>query len=294
MSVRSKGKHSHLEEPNYYRLSYQLAAQRMHAYLDIRANLGGESKASQESDKPAVQVIDAREFLLDAKATAAKLIAEARSMRSSIEHRAAQRTWVWEAGLGPREKRLEHFLSKTVEPSTELLLAGIVLEEGHSEEAEESVDSIRRLVNEAKLPYRTAYNLACYEVAAAEPAKSVRKRAGLVKPPDARKLNTARLDAALSALREALSGVHGRRRVDLGQWARKDPALKVLRECSQACQSKQASDIEQASQQQGQVYSERFEELLSEYGIQEPEEPSIAVLSTSDVVPPAPISAPKP
>jgi hypothetical protein len=276
MPDRLTDMHPHLAEPNYYRLAYQLAAQRMHAYLTIVGESGehGETKAGDISPIEGAtegSAIEASRFLTDARTGATKLIKEASSMQAWFRARAERPWWVRGQRLKPGERRLEQFLSATVLPSAKLLRAGIMVAEGNRTGAECLAQPIRDKVQDANLSYRTAYNLACYEVAAAAPDESGGGTSGAVEHQVDAQLDPAHLDAALKALREALSGIHGRRRLELGQWARKDPAMKALSQCPQTRQSTQASQPEQRPQpKKRRTYSERFNKLLGDYGITGP------------------------
>jgi tetratricopeptide (TPR) repeat protein len=109
-------------------------------------------------------------------------------------------------------KALEEFL-KSILPSAEILQAGIWLNQGEAEKADQKVESIVR--NELKnLSYRARYNLACF----------YSRQGGISKDEDER---TDSFDEALDHLQYAVE-------LDptLAQWASDDPALKWLREDS--------------------------------------------------------------
>ena len=288
MPDRPIDKQPHLAEPNYYRLVYQVAAQRMHAYL---TTVSDESSENGERDADPVHSIDratgagtneASTLLKAAGIDADRLIKDANSMQAWFRKRAEQRWWVRGRRLRSGERRLEKFLSATVLPSTKLLKAGIMVVAGERSEAERLVQPIRdKVLQDADLSYRTAYNLACYEVAAAAPNKSGGEARGIV---EQQELDTAHLDAALKALREALSGVHGRRRLDLARWAQKDPAMKALSQCSQTRKPTQPSQPV-PSQPKKRTYAERFSKLLSDYA-PEPVAPRANAMAGSNIPPP--------
>jgi hypothetical protein len=201
-------------EPNYFRVAYQLAAQRMHSYLTAldQSNGNGEPDAG-EVPAPQAGTREARaaaRLLRAAKKTADGLIEDVKSVETAFDARARQRWWVRGRRLKPAERRLRQFLSRTVLPSAELLKAGIMVAEGDRYDAERIAGPIRARVHGAKQSYRTAYNLACYEVAMAV-RRTARGGSSGVGRPVTYALDTDRLDGALKALREALSGVHGAR-----------------------------------------------------------------------------------
>lgn len=291
MRDRPTDRHPHLAEPNYYRLVYQLAAQRMHAYLTTVGESGenGETNAGDISPVDGATgeaAIEAPRFLMAARTGADRLIKEASSMQAWFRVRADEPWWVRGRRLKPGERRLKQFLSETVLPSAELLVAGLMVAEGKCADAERLAQPIRDKVQDANLSYRTAYNLACYEVAAAAPDESGGEAVGAVEHQVDAQLDHAHLDAALKALREALSGVHGPRRLDLGRWARKDPAMKALSECSQTHQPTQTSQPEQLAHPTKNTYAQRFNKLLSDYGVTDSVVPGTNETSASDVPPP--------
>jgi hypothetical protein len=203
-----------------------------------------------------------------ARDAAERLIRDADATLTWFRRRERQPLWRRGRRLQPGEKRLDQFLSETVLPSAKLLLAGIMLAQREPMEAERLAEPIRVAVLNAELSYRAAYNLACYEVAAAFPAES----GGLEHPEREAGAQPDRVDvhlkSALTALREALSAVHGRRRSELGRWAYVDPAIKALRQCSRIAPSTQS----QKTSTEPPTYEARFKDRLKLYGIVKPAE----------------------
>jgi hypothetical protein len=192
----------YLGDPNYYRLAYQLAAQ----YANWLLSLPLATKRGPESGD-----------LLRSATEAAKRTAEdARRMLRWYEYKRSQRRW-WQRKPKPlpaREERLQRFLAGTVEPSAELLLAGMLLFSEGDEAAEQRAAPVREAADRGELTYRALYNLACYEA----------QRSGHALYDD----DSLRL--ALEHLRQALRCARGRSRVELVRWARADPSLAPLRE----------------------------------------------------------------
>lgn len=255
MQTKPTDKREYLAEPNYYRLAYQLAAQRLHAHL-TRASMPGEI-----GEEIRLSGGDSKGMKADALAAAergAKDVAtEARSM---LEWFAMREKKPWWRPRGRRletgEKRLQQFLAETLLPGAVLLLAGIMAERGEHGAAEGLVRPFRARVVRADLSYRAAYNLACYEVTASA-SKCRAANTDLVDQEA-----DAHFEYALLALREALSGTHGRRRTELGRWALRDPALKALRESSRSS----------ADSSEDGTYASRFDELMRLYAISMPEQ----------------------
>jgi hypothetical protein len=246
---------SHLTEPNYYRLAYQLAAQKTHAYLAGAERTAGASTEPTNRPQSARDLLMSREQCLrDAQTSAEELTGEATDMLVLLSARedSPWRYMTFRAS-GASEKRLKEFLSKMVLPSAELLLAGILVIRQEGTRAEELAQPIRGQLARADLSYRVAYNLACYEVAMA--GLSLVENGHQVAILEPESLADMHMLLALFALREALSGAPGGRRQELGRWAMRDPALEALRD---------------ASSSTSVTYAGQFFELLEQYAISLP------------------------
>lgn len=229
---------------NYYRLSYQLAAQQMHLYLSRLASLPANPKVATSSPAgPGDPRLGALNVLKP-------MLWDATTMQRELAKREHPPWFVrlaWWNRLTPSERRLEKFLSRTLVPSAKLLYKVIALSEGTPMtpiEYQRVVEPVRQSLATPARSYRTAYSLACFEVAV---AVTERRDAGIAK----------HLELALAALREGLGRSNGRGREELGRWARKDPALELLR----------TSDLQAG---ESTTYGTRFKELLDEYKIPDP------------------------
>lgn len=189
-----------LTDPNYYRLSYQLAAQYMSAALspERHNNAGLVQKALETAER----------LIVEAEQTSEDLATRKRSARK-------WRPW---RALDPAEDRLLRFLDRTIIPCAVLVIAGAFEFMGDPEEAEHHADPIRQRAARANLSYRTLYNLACYE------ASRIGARMSFhidVDEPRAVALALAYLD-------DALTQAPDDRAVELARWAKEDPSLQWL------------------------------------------------------------------
>jgi hypothetical protein len=247
---------SYLDDPNYWRLSYQLAAQRLNAFLALGGNWAAEQMAQlEEAIRQAdsvpesivvvmgdlrAQVEEAERQRAAAARAASDLIAAAgdtiKRCAAAIERR----------GPSVGEQRLLRFLERTVRPCAEIVAAATELHSGELKKADARVERVRKSENSVPLGYRVNYNFACYES----------DRAGQF--PEDRKDDLVRdegLDRALVDLRRALRKAHGRPRAEIISRAKEDPALATVRD-----------DPDR---------SERFETLLRLYAVsQKPTAPS--------------------
>ena len=189
-----------LADPNYYRLSYQLAAQYMSAALSSDLH-------------------DGRHLVGQALETGVRLIREAERKRDYLAGRKwSARKWrPWRA-LDPAEDRLLRFLDRTIVPCAALVVAGAFDLLGDSEEAERFAEPIRARAAEADLSYRALYNLACYEAS----------RAGTWESSQIDVAEPGAVALALAYLDEALTQAPDDRAVELARWAKEDPSLQRL------------------------------------------------------------------
>jgi hypothetical protein len=188
--------------PGYYRLLYQLAAQRMNRAL------------MTEDEEAATRLIEA------AQQNAVDGLDAAGSVLSSFDARRYRRPWRIRRPrpLTASELALDQFLRRTVRPSLRVLLAGILQAQGEEGEAERLVTDVRTRASADEIAFRVYYDLACYEA-----GKTAAVQAD-IEPHQ----------QALSDLQVALSKAPGKRRTELAWWARRDPSLEPLRESPSA------------------------------------------------------------
>jgi hypothetical protein len=198
---------AYLAEPHYFRLGYQLAAQYANWLLE-----------TEDLDRPDDELPDADDAGR-AIEIAEQVAAEARETIDWYEARQQAHRWwnPWSpSALLPKERRLLRFLSGTVEPSAQLVAAGLFVSiVGDIGSGEDRAGPIRtRARDESDLSYRALYNLACYETSRGQ-------------PPLDWEHNPFHL--ALQALGLAFRRTGGRFRAELAHWASSDPALAPLR-----------------------------------------------------------------
>jgi hypothetical protein len=205
----SKETPRYLYEPNYYRLAYQQAAQRINRALPLRENAAQPPAPNDE-------------YLRDADINARRLAKDVRLILNQFQHREANVRW-WRPGghikrLTTREKRLQRFLYETVEPCINLVIAGVLVYRGRVKDGDEKASPFRQRADRADhFSYRAYYNLACYEVARGE----VRE-----KGVDSERFFTL----ALEHIGQAFASTHSAdRRAGLARWASQDPSLDALR-----------------------------------------------------------------
>jgi tetratricopeptide (TPR) repeat protein len=182
-------------DPNYFRLTYQLAALQLNAAL------------SADSIRVNGQLLTREELVKRSAATALNLVEDAERLLTRYRKKTAQRSWkrgFRKGQLDPREERLHRFLIETVKPSAWLVRAGALLAQDKTSEAERVVGDIREEAKRNPLSYRTYYNLACYDAS-----------------------RESRTDA-IEDLRQAVRRASGRNLVELLRWAKDDPSLKSL------------------------------------------------------------------
>jgi hypothetical protein len=190
----------YLQEPNYYRIAYQLAAQQMHD--DLAPTMSTTPDAAIRTEVPS------------ARRVADELVYHADEVLDWLNRRSRSR-WVrlrLMRKLTPSQQRLQAFLDTTIAPGARLLLAGIDLEEGQLPNAEKNANVVRaRDVYE--LSHRALYSLSCYEAQLAA----------------AGQWNAKAAKRCLEALEDALRTVYGHDRGELIRWADKDPSFTAAR-----------------------------------------------------------------
>ena len=185
-----------LFDVNYYRLGYQLAAQ--------RANW------SLRTGNPE----DAVDRLVAAVGAAQRVTADATTALNELAARATKRRWLgMRAGvLSPREQRLQRFLGETVRPSAAIVAAGSMLLLDDVEASRALSEPVLEQLENNRLSYRALYNVACYFTAIAFTQRS------------------DDFSAALDVLRKSLLAAPSRSRQPTAHWARTDPSLGPMRE----------------------------------------------------------------
>jgi hypothetical protein len=229
---------AYLADPNYYRLSYQLAAQRLNDALGRKnANAAPVDRPVAKTDEPDTETT-LEQQRRDVERELARVNAELgeKTLRRDIELaqknaeeltaitqqtinaidaiRETRNRWRRRQQPTPQQRRLRRFLTETVHPCATLVSAGAIATLGATKEAEKRAKPIRDGVTAEAFSYRAAYNLACYELASSGETTQTESWAFA-------------LDALQIALREAPSQ---RQRTALIAWARKDPALAPISE----------------------------------------------------------------
>jgi hypothetical protein len=235
----------------WYQVHYNLAAHRAHRALSIEQEkhflplLHRSRKAEIERLKFLAEE-EARAVVLAAGKTIDEL---ERANKFSVHGGGAG------GGLTDREKAdLEDFLVRTVEPSTAVLLAGLIAQFGVADRpphagresaagsdgidaaapdplgsdrasvatmirskvrGREAADVLIRFASERHASYRVRYNLACYW------SEQLELLQGSNEPSEA--------DKSMRELRDALTGAPAREAPRLAEWAENDPTLSSLR-----------------------------------------------------------------
>ena len=215
------------DDPNYYRLGYQLAAQQLNRAI---ASTSTEARASHARA---------------AFASAESVIDDATAKVENYDYtEAMQGRW---QSLEPRQQRLRRFLKQTVVPCAEVVRAGALLAQGKKADAERLIEPLKERAAEttasvpapyrvapSRLSYRVYYNLACYEgtIPPERPSTrmDVRTYAGEVLAGYDVAEPAEPYEQAMSYLFEAFRRCHGRRRGLLARWAELDPAFHAIRE----------------------------------------------------------------
>lgn len=194
----------HLEDPNYFRLGYQLAAQRLNAALRHHAD-------PRSSD-----------WLAQSVEAAAEVIADANRVLSYYgEHPVRRLPWR-RRRPSPPEERLRRFLSGSVIPGARLIQADARSRQKNAPgpDTDDPNEIVRKLrTHAAKYSYRVHYNLACYEAnwQSDDPGEISEMHSN-----------------ALADLHKALQLSWGHQRQEIVEWSQADPSLASLRKESRA------------------------------------------------------------
>ncbi len=183
----------YLFDPNYYRLGYQLAAQRLNSAIQRLAQLrtptlpeghDDETQASGVGPQLARLRAEEREVARQkddiarwrchrelelARDDGLELTARASETIESIANLPGRLSWIGlHARPNAQQRRLRRFLIETVVPCSELVVAGTFAALQSRGQAERHAGPIREQVKSGRASYRAAYNLACYELAASD------------------------------------------------------------------------------------------------------------------------------
>ncbi len=193
----------YLRNPNYFRLGYQLAAQRLNSAIRHQADAY------------------ANDWFNESAAAAAAVISDADELLTDFRNYTDRRPW-WRLGLkrklSRRDARLQGFLSRTVIPGAELIRAdATVRQKGQTPqqiaEANASVEQLRKRAEREEFSYRVYYNLACYE--------ANWQSSNLAE-------TTELHDRALIDFQKALRRANGRQRQEIIDWSQADPSFTSL------------------------------------------------------------------
>ena len=164
-----------IDDPNDFRLAYQLAAMTNAAHA-LEAGSGSRSTMTVD------ECITSRAELLEHGVDSARLVPRKRMSFSSDSTNGATaadgRGVGRESGLTPAERRLQRFLSHTVEPSAKLVLAGGATPARVCQEADDIASQVR-LAGSDDLSHRAYYDLACDEASVRSPRQRQRPRGGV-------------------------------------------------------------------------------------------------------------------
>jgi hypothetical protein len=229
MSPERDRPRAYLLEADYYRLAYQLAAQRANRAEVRNGDLG------EPLDHHAVE--DATEL--------------SESVQSTLDYFqgvAEASIFPWHRRLSLKERRLQRFLMSTVRPSVELVVAGLELRHRPAMADERVRELLARRgavavdwtgalrwseVTVVPWSYRAYYNLACY----ASTHDRLRRETwrgwsdDLLRASgrDSGAARNTRLPVRLWALQQAFRIARDRERREIVRWAHDDPSLELLR-----------------------------------------------------------------
>jgi hypothetical protein len=204
---------AYLTMPDYYRLGYQLSAQRMH-YVELKGGPRREKESNALDRDPEFDEVVGHAHR--AQKEAAALIGEIDAVLRWLETRDEAKPWQrrnpikpWQRRirkLQPEERRLRKFLTCTVEPSLQLVIAASLRWDEDARGAERLVAAVSTKVKARgeELSYRALYNLACYEAGGGN------------------------VEQARQYLEQALRRARAGRREALAKWAKEDPSLTLL------------------------------------------------------------------
>jgi hypothetical protein len=237
MSARIERRDGFLLEPNYYRLAYQLTAQRANALLTPQAGA---------ADPPAVVAIEKQaEALVDAR----RLSEYVERALTHLDDVYATSALPWRRLPRTQERRLYRFLLSTVRPSVEIIVAGLELLSGDEAAADARIDALMRRrggtiaewhgvlrgsrVIVTRWSFRPYYNLACFEATRHGDKGRRQLRDRLLDqtgrppgPPPDREVP----DVGLWALHQAFRLANDHHRREIVRWALADPSLAPIRD----------------------------------------------------------------
>jgi hypothetical protein len=159
--VGRKG-HPFLEEPNYYRMAYQLAVELIEPRRVVRKTILVDEDGPTERD-PTAREPDPEPRDPDPQATAIvrRLIDDANLMLRWYEERENHGIGQFWKRLDDRQKALRSFLEKTLLPCLEILRAEI--DPRPCDGVDAALERRREEADARRLAYRPLYNLASHE-----------------------------------------------------------------------------------------------------------------------------------
>jgi hypothetical protein len=228
-------------DQNYYRLGYQLAAQRMHADPDpaeARPERAGAARphGRGREHEEAIRHLE-------------RLSGEVEETLDYLDYVAAKSTWPYRRRLTVKERRLQRFLVSTVRPSVELIYAGTLLSHGREAEARDRVHELfahprsavvdwtgpLRSSQVTRIPwsYRAYYTLACFAGslgrATREPWRRDRNELLHATGRDSGPEPDRRELVGPWALQMAFRFSRDEDRTEIVRWAQEDPSLRPLK-----------------------------------------------------------------
>jgi hypothetical protein len=223
----------YLRDANYYRLAYQLSAQRINRAVGERWGEKADERFEEGlREEPASDRARLVSWIEEATAFAGE-VQDVLAWYQDLERAWRADRWQrlrparWRRRLPPKDQRLRQFLDTTVEPCISLLVAGAHVYGGRIAPAEQAADRIREWAFRKELSYRVHYNLACLDsmlVDASTRDRSDGPRLEAADGPD-----RDRLRSGIASLRRSFELTTGRRRGELVSWASDDPSLEALR-----------------------------------------------------------------
>lgn len=227
----------YLRDANYYRLAYQLSAQRLNRAVGEQwADAVGAEAVDESPDEGLPKGWVSRgarlAFWIDEASAFLAEVEDVLSWYDEVERACRADRWQrwrparWRKRLPPKDQRLRQFLRTTVEPCISLVLAGAYVYGGRSSPARELADRVREQASGKNLSYRVHYNLACLDSMLVDSSRG--DRPGSTHE-ETDRLDRRRLASGIASLRRSFELATGRRRGELVAWASDDPSLQALR-----------------------------------------------------------------
>ncbi|HEX2070357.1 MAG TPA: hypothetical protein VHF90_01760 [Thermoleophilaceae bacterium] len=207
----------HLHDANYYRLAYQLSAQRLNTVAGV---LPHDDRLTTSDE--VVELL--REWLAEAIAFSAEVTGVLRwHAQLEGEWRKSRLRRLRKYPLTAKDQRLRQFLSTTVAPCAELVVAGSYVFTGEPGLVWEWSAPVRERARRGQLSYRAHYDLACLDSSIAGVLTGALDDYDDDPQP-------SYLASSLASLRRSFELSTGRRRQELIGWAKDDPSLRPVRD----------------------------------------------------------------